>query len=170
MPVTPNKGYPYPALTDSPNGPVQIAALANAVDTADAAQDSAILVIRGTVRSGAATTSPTVTAIADVTGCVLTFTTAQANVQCVITGVFDYTNTAAGFTNTFVGSCMVDGVALTPTCNCSQNGRTMLSQTWTAVLAAPGSHTIKLRATTTSGTTITYAAGNTTITVTQLGL
>lgn len=42
MPVTPNKGYPYPSLTDSPNGPVQIAALANAVDLADVAQDSAL--------------------------------------------------------------------------------------------------------------------------------
>lgn len=34
MPNSPNYSFPYPALSDSPNGPVQIGNLANAVDTA----------------------------------------------------------------------------------------------------------------------------------------
>lgn len=33
MALTPNYAFPYPALSDSPNGPVQLAALAVAVDT-----------------------------------------------------------------------------------------------------------------------------------------
>lgn len=32
MPITPNRSYRYPALTDSPNGPVQIGNLATDVD------------------------------------------------------------------------------------------------------------------------------------------
>lgn len=40
MPGTVNYGFPYPALTDPPNGPLQVAALAAAVDTAlDAVDD-----------------------------------------------------------------------------------------------------------------------------------
>lgn len=33
MPTTPNFGFPYPGLSDAPNGPAQIQALAEAVDT-----------------------------------------------------------------------------------------------------------------------------------------
>lgn len=170
MPSTPVYALPYPALSDPPNGPAQIGSLATATETALILVDSHATTIRGIVRSGAASTSPVVGAVADVTGCVLTFTTVQANVQCSITGVFDYMNTAAGLTNTFVGTCMVDGVSQSAQAIGSQNGRTMLTQTWATVLASPGSHTIKLRAAVTSGTTITYNSGNTTITVTQLGL
>lgn len=38
MPTSPNYGFPYPSVSDAPDGPTQIGALANAVDAALATQ------------------------------------------------------------------------------------------------------------------------------------
>jgi hypothetical protein len=54
MPSTPNYGFPYPAETDSPDGPTQIQALASAVDTqvaTNAARSTLVTTLLGTAQT-----------------------------------------------------------------------------------------------------------------------
>lgn len=157
MPVTPNKGYPYPSLTDSPNGPVQIAALANAIDTADVAQDTVIATNAKTyprLFTGRLASNQGVAGTADLTGCTVTFTTAQANTLVQITMNAVSSNTP---TNYMVSTCVIDGTSQTEQLFSSENS--VISQSPSAsitlikTLASAGSHTIKMQATQSGGTT-----------------
>lgn len=113
----------------------------------------------------AATTSPTMGTVADLPGAAVTFTTTTANVQCLVIGTFDVSQGAVG--DVFVGSCMVDGVGLSGGVNL--NGlRDTSSGFWIPVLAAAGSHTIKLRGAVTAGTDTNTNSGNTKLIVIRL--
>jgi hypothetical protein len=56
--VTPIYGFPYPALTDSPNGPAQIQALAEAVEADLAVTDAAVAALNAEVHFGDGGTYP----------------------------------------------------------------------------------------------------------------
>ena len=116
----------------------------------------------------AATSSPVVAAVADVPGASITITTVNANVQVAIVGFFDITQTTVG--DTFVGTCMIDGVAQTSQCDINCSNRVTGGQMWIATLVTPGSHTMKLRMAVTGGVDTTLSSGNTTITVVQFAL
>lgn len=51
MGLTPVYGFPYPALTDSPNGPAQLQALAEAVEADLVTTDANVAVLQGTSQS-----------------------------------------------------------------------------------------------------------------------
>lgn len=58
MGVTPIYGFPYPALTDAPNGAAQIQALAEAVEADLAATDAAVAALDAEVKFGDGGTYP----------------------------------------------------------------------------------------------------------------
>lgn len=64
MPNTANRNYPYPAGTDAPNGPVQIQALANAVDADGAVWAASPRGFINDTTTGAAVTLSTTSAFA----------------------------------------------------------------------------------------------------------
>jgi hypothetical protein len=112
----------------------------------------------------ASTTSPSLGAQADIAGCSRTFSTVNANVQCLIAGVFDFSFTATG--NIAQGFCNIDGVSQAAVAE-SNALRACSTQFWVVTLSTPGSHTIKLRAAITGGTA-TSISGNTTLTIARL--
>ena len=148
MPVTP-MGIPYPSLTDAPNGPAQMQALATGVEAAivaySATASNTNLIVRRSVANSnfalglAATTIP---------GCSLTFNTTNPNVKILISGTFDFVqHDAAGVICN--GGAWVDGAQLPGDVNQSiciptRDGRATNTGIWIANLAVPGSHTVLL--------------------------
>lgn len=104
MGLTPVYGFPYPALTDSPNGPAQIQALAEAVEADLVVTDANIAainttgltytrVIGGKVRTAdsAATSGTTELEVLDTGSLSL-----PASARCLVDVMMMYSNTAAG--------------------------------------------------------------------------
>lgn len=94
------------------------------------------------IGAAATTHQAMTTTAADITGTSLTFTTQYANTKIAIWAVYDVDQT--GTTSTFVGTCLVDGVAQSGEAH-NQTVRCTCSQMWITTLAAAGSHTVKLQ-------------------------
>lgn len=173
--TTPNFGLPYPALSFSPDGPTQIKALADAVDAALTTEAST----RSTADATNARTSPrlvgarlvsnaNVTSLADVAGCTVTFSTTNVNTSVQISAVIDAVTTAGNYCE---GVVAIDGVDQPQKFHAESDGiggPDSATQVIAANLAAIGSHTIKLRAIQSGGTT-TLQAQSTGISVLILG-
>lgn len=105
---------------------------------------------------------------ADITGCTITFTTANANASVLIIGVFD-TLVATTGAPVATGNCVVDGSAQPGQATHDQNTlnkRDTVSQVWNVALPAAGSHTIKLQgALSGAGGSTTFNATHTTLTL-----
>lgn len=161
MGVTPTYNFPYPELGDSPNGPVQINALAQAVEDQLEITDAAVSVHTGqittantnithitrTCKTASAGINQTATgAVVALNAATVTFTTAVVNTQVSIKGYFDVEST--GSTDIFVGDCIIDAVTVpNGEAHWRATGRGSVSQEWIAVLATAASHTINLRIT-----------------------
>lgn len=157
MPNTPVYALPYPALSDTPNGPAQIGALATATETAIGGVSTTVATNTKTyprLFTGRLASNQGITGTADLTGCTVTFTTAQANTLVQITMNAVSSNTP---TNYMVSTCVIDGTSQTEQLFSSENS--VISQSPSAsitlikTLASAGSHTIKMQATQSGGTT-----------------
>jgi hypothetical protein len=146
---TPIYGFRYPALSDAPNGPLQIEHLAEDVEGAlnlvAANADAALAAAKPRLFEGISNAD--VSGTANIPGATVTFTVAQTT-SVHVTGIFDV---ATNTTQTAVGLLVVDGsnriaeahyVGLRGTC----------AQTWALSLSA-GTHTLGLRQTTSTTTT-----------------
>lgn len=148
MGVTATYNFPYPELGDPPNGPVQINALAQAVEDQLEITDATVISRSTVYREARSAGDETVTTVdTDVAGATLTFTTPTVNTVVSVESYWDVATT--GGTDTFIGTIMVDGVTNTTGEAHAEgegsSGRVAISQGWTVTLAAAGSHTIKLR-------------------------
>ena len=105
MPSTPTYAFPYPALSDSPNGPVEIQALALALETKIILMDAAVAAMaslpKGYIGSHKPTTTATSVGTTETVACVFSFNaTAGRRYKCTwqadlsSTGV---STTGAGF-------------------------------------------------------------------------
>lgn len=170
--TTPIYGFPYPALTAAPNVPLDVQALAVAVDTALAAEAStraaADTALTRRLFGGRLAANVGVTTLADIAGCTVTFTTAAANTPVMITGVFDASTTAGNYVECVIAIDGTDQTQKAHATSGSVGGPDTATQVVNAVLAAAGSHTIKLRGVSSGGTS-TMQAQSTGITVLVLG-
>lgn len=88
MPTTPIYGFPYPSLSDPPNGPAQFQALAQAVETQIQRLDSIPAAVSATVAGDVNTTSATFVALTGDPG--VSFTSpASGRVLVTIGSAFD---------------------------------------------------------------------------------
>lgn len=89
----------------------------------------------------------TTTTETDIPGASVTFTTKAANATYQATGTFDCEPLATSSTIMMLGKLNVDGVGQSGVSvhRMNQLDRDTVSMTWTGVLAAAGSHTLKLR-------------------------
>ncbi|HET6356101.1 hypothetical protein [Streptomyces sp.] len=89
----------------------------------------------------------TTTTETDIPGASITFTTKAANATFQATGTFDCEPLAVSSTIMMLGKLNVDGVGQSGVAvhRMNQLDRDTVSMTWTGVLAAAGSHTLKLR-------------------------
>lgn len=159
MAATSNYDLPYPGPSDTPDGAAQMQALAEKVDTELLALSS-----RVKAYSAASTTSQTLTATkTDVPGTSLTITTQYPNAQAIVTAVFDLSRdgTTGSEGNHLIGYLLVDSVeqAGQALLRAVANARATVSQTYVVPLVAAGTHTIKLRVSTsaTVGTQVVNA-------------
>lgn len=159
MAATANYELPYPSSADEPNGPAQIQALAEAVDTQILRLDGRIQMI-GAVASSSLTMTSTVT---DIVGTSVTFTTDNPGAVAEIEAVWDLscTSDVLAATNHAVGAFMVDGVALGSQAllRTLPSARACVTQVYRVVLLSAGSHTFKQRGSTskTAGTVVANA-------------
>lgn len=89
---------------------------------------------------------------ADISGATVTFDTLATNAVATVWAFVDFDTTGAGTTTNATVSCVVDGVTQSGVATfqvgaATANDRGTPGQTWQAVLAATGSHTIKLQGT-----------------------
>jgi len=82
------------------------------------------------------------TTAADIPGAFWTFTTLRSNAVCSVTAVFDVES--SNTTSTTIGELVVDGTAQTAQTLYRGTTRATVSQSWCVLLAAAGSHTLKL--------------------------
>jgi hypothetical protein len=146
-------GIPYQTLADAPDGPNLGEDLALEVENelirvdAELVRQAAMPQIFQVVASG---NTDLTTAEVDIAGATKTLTTVKPNARYVAIGSFYFSMIAAN-NGVALGKLMVDGVLVaSPLLNFtglfSTPSREQLSQTWTGVLTAAGSHTLKLRA------------------------
>lgn len=160
MPSTPVYALPYPALSDPPNGPAQVGSLATATE-------AGLTTVNANANTNARTyprllsarlvSNQTLGAVADVTGCTLTFTTAQTNTLVLVTVNAAVTDSSANYG---LFTTQVDGVT-NPVQLIAVQGSALASPsfsvTFLVTLAAAGSHTIKMQGTHSGGTTVAQA-------------
>jgi len=80
----------------------------------------------------------------DLAGASISFTTAEANTQVLVTGVFDVNSTHAS--DVFIGTMSVDGGAVQVSeAHLTGVLRANISQQWLVTVATAGAHTVKLR-------------------------
>lgn len=148
MAATANYELPYPSSADEPNGPAQIQALAEAVDTQIVRLDGRLQLI-GATASGTLTLTSTVT---DIAGTSVTFTTDNPGAIAEIQAVWDLScsSGALAATNHAVGAFNVDGVNQGPQAllRTLPNARACVTQVYRVVLLSAGSHTFKQRGST----------------------
>jgi hypothetical protein len=173
MPSTPNFAIPYASLGDPPHGPLQEKAIADAVDAALLAIQNAAAANLSVVSAkvprlfGARLASNQgITGLADLTGVTVTFTVA-ATTSVQISATLDAQTTGGNYCE---GVVNIDGVDQAQKMHSESDGiggPDTSSQCVTVSLAA-GSHTIKMRAVQSGGTT-TVQAQSTGISVLVLG-
>lgn len=84
-----------------------------------------------------------------ISGCSITLSTTAANAKAIITGQFDCFVQTASAGVVILGYASVNGVTVSravPYSGSTASERATITGTWTATLAAAGSHTILLRA------------------------
>jgi len=173
VPVTPTFSLPYELGSATPNGAAQGQALAVAAEAALVGVKASVTALEGAggmvPRIGAANSNQGISGTADITGTVLSFTTIHANVPVLIWAVFDVTTDG-----TFEGTIQIDGTGALPNAAHlipvagAPVFRASVAAVGTAVLAAPGSHSIRLRGVRLSGSTAIINQTHTTITALQL--
>ncbi|MEV0267727.1 hypothetical protein AB0H43_03045 [Hamadaea sp. NPDC050747] len=97
---------------------------------------------------------PLTTTQTDIPGCTASITTTRANAKVAIRGSFDM-NMKATNGAIALGVCMIDGVAQARTATyagATNGARATVTGVWRATIAAPGTYTIKLRASATDNT------------------
>lgn len=104
MPVTPTYNFPYPALSDSPNGPSQIGALAVAVEDELERIDNAILPIIPYVNSLASIINPIADQLAYLTTTRSFYRYVGAATWILYGSIGGRTVSTAGIINTTVGT------------------------------------------------------------------
>jgi hypothetical protein len=166
---TTNYAFPKPAGTDSPDGPTQIGALADAADAA--LQNQLARLVTGlllSINKAATATLTLTTSLADIAGCTTTFSVTGAHAFALVVGAFDMSKTAVAAAA--VGVLVVDGSVQAAQAQFSDfsntiSDRTTVSETWIVPLAA-GSRTLKLQASRTPGSgTVNANITNTTMSV-----
>lgn len=152
MPTTANFGLPYSATTDPPNGPLQIKALADAVDAllltfqaATAAADVKASRIQPRQFYSAVASNFTVAGLADVPGMSVSFSTVNVNTIVLVTINASITSTGGNYAELRL---TVNGVDRTERIKVAQAGLagTPGSFTIPLTLAAAGAYVIKVRA------------------------
>lgn len=147
MPITGNYGWPYPSLSDQPDGPDQIGDLAVAVDTSLKIVENKITTQAYKTKSASATsaTQAVTTSTVDLAGATLSVTTPTANTDVLITGIFDVESN--GDADIFVGTSNISGGVGTPVgeAHWVGVGRGTIIQQWLVTLVTAQAYTIKLR-------------------------
>lgn len=136
-----------------------------------ASELATLLKIQAKTYEGVCSSSVTIgTALADVTGATVTFTTATASALAVIIWTGDFNTTVAGAGVIALVQTNTDGVDYAPRQllrDLNATGRITLSQRLRLTLGAAGSHTIKLRTQKTgAGGTVQLGVDHTGLTVT----
>lgn len=171
---TTNYLFPKPGGLDSPDGPGQIGAEADAIDAwlfANAGRLGTGLL--STINKVCSANLTLGTSLADVANCTTTFSVTGAHAFAFVVGAFDLSKTAVAAAA--VGALVVDGVTQPAQANFSDNSNTVsergtVAQTWVVALAA-GSHTLKLQSSRTPGTgTVVCNSGNTSFSVLVIDL
>jgi hypothetical protein len=88
------------------------------------------------------------TAMTDIPGCSITFSTVNANASVLVTGVFDAQAVTMSGAAVATGNCAVDGTLQPGQATHDEiavGDRGTVSQVWNVTLAAAGSHLIKLQ-------------------------
>lgn len=179
MGVTSNYGLPYAEGSDSPNGAVQEKALADATDAAltTVASTAAtnlsaglapVVAKVGRLFGARLASNQGVTSLADLTGVSVTFTTAAPNTLCQITATLDAQTTGGNYCE---GVINIDGTDQPWKCHAESDGiggPDTGGQCVTFTIPSTGSHTIKMRAVQSGGST-TAQAQSTGISVLVLG-
>lgn len=149
MPVTSNYGWPYPSLSDPPDGPDQISDLAVAVDTSLKVVENRISTMAYKTKVANATTLAQVvtTSTVDLAGATLSVTTPQTNTEVLITGIFDVE--ANGASDIFVGTSTISAGVGAPAgeAHWIGAGRGTVIQQWLVTLVTAQAYTIKLQVT-----------------------
>jgi hypothetical protein len=107
-------------------------------------------------RAEATGVSATVGALADLPGTTMTITTVEANTQVLLSAVFDVENTGG---DTFLGTCVVDGVSQPSEAHQKGINRITVAQSWLVTLASVGAHTVKLQTSKAGGTSTVTVFG-----------
>lgn len=141
MPTTSNYALRYPALTDPPNGPTQIQALATDTDSTIKAR------IPQEFQAFASSDVTVGTAEADLPGASVTFTAANANSIAIVDMSWEVRITATG-SSYIRGRWQLDGVTQPRESLFlaqAAESRATVSLRQRVVLGAAGTHTVKLR-------------------------
>lgn len=179
MGTTPQFAIPYAETGDSPHGPNQEKAIAEAVEAAlitianNAAANLAaglapVVAKVGRLFGARLAANQGVTSLADLTGVSVTFTTAAPNTLCQITATLDAVTTAGNYCE---GVINIDGTDQLWKCHAESDGiggPDTGGQCVTFTIPSTGSHTIKMRAVQSGGST-TAQAQSTGISVLVLG-
>jgi hypothetical protein len=127
-------------------------------------------ITRGKTKANATTAITTVTtSTADLAGCSLNVVVPFDNTELTIRGVFDVS--INGGTDTFLGTCTVNGSAQFEEAHWQGTGRVTCYQEWTVDIATAGTYTIKLRvAKLSNSNTVQVLAGHSQIVVEGNGI
>jgi hypothetical protein len=149
MGTTANYAFPYPELTDPPDGPDQIGDLAIAVDSQLKTVETSISTKAYTakVANQSGITQVITTSVVDLAGATLSVTTPISNTQVVIEGIFDVET--SGNTDIFIGTCNISGGVGTQSGEAHYigPGRVTTLQKWVVSLVTATTYTIKLQVT-----------------------
>lgn len=147
MPITGNYGWPYPSLSDPPDGPDQIGDLAVAVDASLKTVEDRIATMAYKTKVGNASslTQTATTVVTNLAGASVSVTTPQANTDVLIVGIFDVE--ATGGTDIFVGTSLISGGVGAPAgeAHWVGAGRGTVLQAWLVTLVTAQAYTINLR-------------------------
>lgn len=161
MPITGNYGWPFPSLSDPPDGPDQIGDLAVAVDASLKTVENRITTMAYKTKAGNASSLLQVVtaAAANLAGASVIITTPQANTDVLITGIFDVE--ATGGTDIFVGTALISAGVGAPAgeCHWVGLGRGTVTQSWLVTLVTAQAYTINLRVAKVNNTDTVQVAG-----------
>lgn len=147
MGVTSNYGWPYPSLSDPPDGPDQIGDLAVAVDTSLKTVENRIttMAYKTKVANASSLTQAVTTSTVDLAGATLSVTTPQTNTDVLITAIFDVESN--GDADIFVGTANISAGIGSPAgeAHWVGLGRGTIIQQWLVTLVTAQAYTIKLQ-------------------------
>jgi hypothetical protein len=176
MGTTPIYGFPYPGVNDSPNGPAQIQALAEAVEADLALTDAAATALSARVTGLTAAVEGVMSgpalgmlnaAAVDIPGATTSVTTTGANKVIVVVATCDAESN--GTTDIGVVTCVFNGVTQAGEIHWGPSGRASYSKVWRIPVVAAGTYPVKLQGRKTGGTnTFTLYPTHTNIVATVL--